>query len=151
MPGVEQFKATFFDSPKVLRAVDRAMRRQLSKFGAFVRRRQKSSIRKRKRVSAPGSPPSSHSGLLRQFIFFGYEHEKKAVVSGPALLNGRRSGGVVPASGTIPELLEYGGAARIIRPRRPARSVYYRPRPSARPARDAELPKFLASLKDSVR
>jgi len=68
-----EIKQLFFDSPKVVRAVDRTTRRVLSKFGAFVRRTARSSIRKRKRISEPGSPPSSHSGLLKKFIFFGYD------------------------------------------------------------------------------
>jgi len=49
----------FFDSKKVVSATDRATRRVLSRFGAFVRRTAKQSIRKRKKVSQPGSPPSS--------------------------------------------------------------------------------------------
>ena len=39
----------FFDSKKVRRSVDRATRRVLSRFGSFVRRTARSSIRKRKK------------------------------------------------------------------------------------------------------
>ena len=77
-----EVKQLFFDSPKVVRAVDRTTRRVLSKFGAFVRRTARSSIRKRKRTSEPGSPPSSHTGLLKRFIFFGYDAQKRSVVIG---------------------------------------------------------------------
>ena len=51
-------KQMFFDRAKVKNAVDKGVRKVLSKFGAFVRRTARSSIRKRKRVSAPGEPPS---------------------------------------------------------------------------------------------
>jgi len=79
-----EIKQLFFDSPKVVRAVDRTTRRVLSKFGAFVRRTARSSIRKRKRISEPGSPPSSHSGLLKKFIFFGYDRRSAAWSSAPS-------------------------------------------------------------------
>ena len=80
-------KLSFFDSKAVTGAVDKATRRVLSRFGAFVRRGAKSSIRKRKRVSKPGEQPSSHTGLLKKFIFFGYDRSRSSVVIGPARLN----------------------------------------------------------------
>lgn len=142
-PTVGQFKDIFFDSPKVKRAVDRALRRTLSRFGAFVRTRSRTSIRKSKKISAPGSPPRSHVGLLRNLILFGYEPATKSVVIGPALLR------KLPGK-TIPETLEYGGRL-IMRGKGPAKYGNYIARPYMRPARDAELPKFLDSLKDSVK
>jgi len=51
-------KQMFFDTKAVMRATDKATRRVLSKFGAFVRRSARSSIRKRKRTSAPASRPA---------------------------------------------------------------------------------------------
>lgn len=92
-------KGMFFDSPKVLRAADRATRRVLSRFGAFVRRAAKSSIRKRKRVSAPGQPPSSHTDLLKKFIWFGYDANHQSVVIGPVALN-QKAGDAPEASST---------------------------------------------------
>jgi len=62
----------FFDSKKVVSATDRATRRVLSRFGAFVRRTAKQSIRKRKKVSQAGNPPSSHTGLLKKFIYLAH-------------------------------------------------------------------------------
>jgi len=62
-----KFKQMFFTSKAVLSATDRATRRVVSRFGAYVRRAAKSSIRKRKRISCPGKPPSSHTGLLKRF------------------------------------------------------------------------------------
>ena len=66
-----EFKQLFFDRQAVISKVDAATRRVLSKFGAFVRRSAKSSIRKLKKPAPPGHPPSSHTGLLKKFIF-GY-------------------------------------------------------------------------------
>jgi ribosomal 50S subunit-associated protein YjgA (DUF615 family) len=76
-------KSSFFDRKIVIDAMDRAARNVLSKFGAFVRQRAKSSIRQRKRASDPGKPPSSHTGVLKDFIFFGYEADRQSVVIGP--------------------------------------------------------------------
>lgn len=102
-------KAGFFDRAKVLNAVDSATRKVLSKFGAYVRTRAKSSIRQRKKVSQPGHPPSSHTGDLKRFIFFSYDPAKRSVVIGPTLLN-RSDGGSIPAT------LEHGRGKYAARP-----------------------------------
>ena len=96
-----RFKKMFFDSPKVISAVDKTTRRVLSRFGAYVRTVAKRSIRKRKKAAPPGQPPSSHTGLLKKFIWFGYEPDSKSVVIGPARLSGKNRG-------EAPSLLEYG-------------------------------------------
>src|SRR5690606_28852572 len=93
----------FFDRKAVTSRVDRATRRVLSRFGAFVRRTARSSIRKRKRTSEPGKPPSSHTGMLKKFIFFGYDPRRDSVVIGPVRLSQK-------GRGEAPSLLEYGGA-----------------------------------------
>ena len=85
-PGV-----LMFNTKAIRNHVDRATRKVLSKFGAFVRQTAKRSIRKRKSASPPGSPPSSHIGLLKRFIWFGYEPNKRSVVIGPARLSIRSS------------------------------------------------------------
>jgi len=109
----------FFDKPAVQNAVDRAMRRVHSQFGAYVRRTARFSIRKRKASSAPGSPPSSHTGDLKRRIFFAYEPQRQNVIIGPIRTNqvffgpDRR-----PVRGTIPEVLEEGGAIRILEVRK---------------------------------
>ena len=96
----------FFDKKAVTNKVDAGTRRVLSKFGAFVRRTAQSSIRKRKRISKPGEPPSSHIGLLKKFIFFDYNPDSRSVVIGPVRLsqNGR---------GEAPSLLEHGGMGKV--------------------------------------
>ena len=71
-----EIKKLFFDRQAVTSRMDPAKRKVLSKFGAFVRRTAKGSIRRRKKPAPPESPPSSHTGLLKKFIFFGYLQEK---------------------------------------------------------------------------
>lgn len=138
---LNQTKGLFFDRPAVANAVDRATRRVLSRFGAFVRRGARSSIRKRKAISQPGSPPSSHTGLLKRNIFFIYEPQRANVVIGPILLN----------TGTdAPALLEHGGSVTRRRRKRRVRATY-RARPFMGPAFERERPKLPAMWKDSVR
>ncbi|RLF32862.1 MAG: hypothetical protein DRN08_06135 [Thermoplasmata archaeon] len=139
-------KAFFFDRKAVRSAVDRTARRVLSRFGAFVRRAARSSIRKRKRTSAPGEPPSSHTGLLRRFIFFGYDAGKRSVVIGPARLNQK--------IGDAPAALEHGGTSTVIegmRGRRRKRRVRIKARPYMGPAFEQERPKLTAMWRDSVK
>lgn len=105
----------FFDRAKVMSRMTSAERRVFSRMGAYVRTRARRSIRKRKKVSEPGQPPSSRTGLLRNFIFFGYDKSKHSVVIGPEKLN-RMSGSPdgQPIRGTIPEILERGGTVRLM-------------------------------------
>ncbi|HXG09474.1 MAG TPA: hypothetical protein VNK04_06765 [Gemmataceae bacterium] len=134
-------KGSFFDREKVKRSVDAGTRRVLSKFGAFVRQRARTSIRKRKGTSPPGSPPYSHVGLLRKFILFAYDPQRKSVVIGPTLTK---------EGSQAPRLLEYGGDA-VIEDRGKKRHARYRPRPFMQPAFEAEKPKLPALWRDSVR
>jgi len=99
----------FFNRQAVLAKTDQATRRVLSRFGAFVRRTARQSIRKRRRSAAPGQPPSSHSGELKRFIYFSYEPGARNVVIGPARLTSK--------TGTAPEALEHGGLTEISGPR----------------------------------
>jgi len=136
----------FFDKKAVLGKVDRATRRVLSRFGAFVRRTARSSIRKRKSLSAPGAPPSSHSGLLKKFIFFGYEPRKRSVVIGPVRLSQK--------IGDAPEALEHGGTSTVVeggRRRRRKRRITIRARPFMGPAMEKERPKLPAMWAGSVK
>ena len=138
---IDQAKSRFFDQKKVIGAMNRAERRVLSKFGAFVRQGARSSIRKRKSVSAPGSPPSSHSGLLKRNIFFVYDRNRANVIIGPVLLG---------KGNNAPELLEHGGVATRRKRKRRVRTTY-RPRPFMGPAFEREKPKLPQMWKDSVR
>ena len=136
-------KRMFFDRQAVISKVDAATRRVLSKFGAFVRRSAKSSIRKRKKAAPPGQPPSSHTGLLKKFIFFGYDAARQSVVIGPTRLNQK-------GRGEAPPLLEYGGKTTLKRGGK-KRRVTYQARPYMGPAFEKEKPLLPAMWRGSVR
>jgi hypothetical protein len=130
-------KQGFFDRAKVKKAVDAATRRVLSRFGAFVRTRARTSIRKRRGTSPPGHPPYSHVGVLRRLIFFAYDRPRRSVVIGPVL---------VRRDSQAPELFEHGG--QTVRERRRLR---YRPRPYMGPAFQQEQQQLPALWRGSVR
>jgi hypothetical protein len=142
MIGMKIDKSMFFDRKAVMNSVDRGVRKVLSKFGAFVRTAARSSIRKRKRISQPGSPPSSHVGLLKKLIYFGYDAARRSVVIGPA-----------PLRGTVeaPPLLEYGGKAK--RKDRKGKNVVatYRQRPFMGPAFEQEKKKLPPLWANSIK
>lgn len=133
--GLAQIKTLFFDKKKVLDAADRATSRVLSRFGAFVRTRARSSIRKRKRISDPGSPPSSHVGTLRDSIYFAYDPARRSVVIGP--VRAGDSGGMGALA------LEEGGLSRNYL----GRTIHVRQRPYMQPAFQAELPSVPSKFK----
>ena len=130
----------FFDKEAVTSRTDHATRTVLSRFGAFVRRTARSSIRKRKNPAPPGSPPSSHVGLLKKFILFGYDPREESVVIGPVRL-------IQKGRGEAPALLEHGGTA--LSKRSGARATY-RPRPYMGPAFEKERPRLPAMWRDSI-
>jgi len=136
-------KRMFFDRQAVISKVDAATRRVLSKFGAFVRRSAKSSIRKRKKAAPPGQPPSSHTGLLKKFIFFGYDAARPSVVIGPTRLNQK-------GRGEAPPLLEYGGKTTLKRGGK-KRRVTYQARPYMGPAFEKEKPQLPAMWRGSIK
>lgn len=138
-----EIKRMFFDRQAVISKVDAATRRVLSKFGAFVRRSAKSSIRKRKKPAPPGQPPSSHTGLLKKFIFFGYDAARQSVVIGPTRLNQK-------GRGEAPPLLEYGGKATLVR-RGKKKRVTYQARPYMGPAFEKEKPQLPAMWRGSIK
>ena len=139
-------KKMFLDTKKVRSAVDKGTRRVLGKFGAFVRTAARSSIRRRKRISRPGEPPSSHTGLLKRFIYFGYDTQRKSVVIGPMPLNAK--------VGDAPHALEHGGFSTVAegsRRSRRKRRVEIAARPFMGPAMEQERPKLPAMWAGSVR
>jgi len=131
----ELARATFFDAEKVLRAMDNATRKSLSKAGAYVRQRARSSIRTRKQTSAPGQPPSDHGGALKRLLFFAYDQPSRSVVIGPTLFEGSaRAGQSVPA----PKALEIGGPVTATTRKGRHLNLTYRARPFMGPALAAE-------------
>ena len=135
-------KSGFFDRQRVLTATTAAERRILSRFGAFVRQRARTSIRPRARPSPPGQPPSSHVGLLRRHLYFSWDATQRSVVVGPVRLNQR--------NGEAPRLLEYGGTAVRHHGNR-AVIARYLPRPYMAPAFQAELTRLPPHWRNSIR
>jgi len=135
-------KQMFFDRKVVTSAVNRATRKVLSAFGAFVRTAAKHSIRKRKAVSHPGQPPSSHAGHLRRLIFFGYDPARKSVVIGPTPFRSEVE---------APPLLEYGGRARRKDRKGKKVTATYGARPFMSPAFEQEKTKLPALWANSVK
>ena len=159
---IDAAKSNFFDREKVMKAMDSATRKALSRLGAYVRQRAKTSIRYRNRPSIPGMPPSAHRSMprlkrnkktgavkrqmvspLREFIFFAYDASRKSVVIGPALLNGR-NGPMILSS------LEYGGPS-IVMVGGKGQRITIRARPFMRPALAAELPNLPDQFKNSLK
>jgi len=140
----------FFDRPKVRRGVDRAKRRALSRAGAFIRQRARTSIRKRKGAAPPGKPPRSHEGSLRRLILFGFDRASDSVVVGPVKLN---------KPGEAPSVLELGGRTTVTRRRTrkdgkrviESKRVRIAARPYMGPALKKELPNIPKAWANSVR
>lgn len=169
-------KDFFFDREAVVKAIDAATRKALSRGGAFIMRGARKSIKnarveqgrdargrftvKRAQTSKPGDPPFSHTGLLRSRIFFAAVPTPGAhsVVIGPE----RTSNG-----GEAPAALEFGGPSTVVvrqgKRRRRYRSGQYVPdpptarktvqiqaRPFMRPALEREAHKLPEQFRNSV-
>lgn len=124
-----------------------------------------SSIRKRKKSSEPGKPPSSHTGLLKKFIFFSYDERSDSVVIGPVPM--------AKSDGKTLKTLEFGGRIKSTRPHyipvkagRAAKgrvkrrkwvklpagtTMNYAARPYMGPALKAEEPKLPSYWRESVK
>jgi len=139
-------KRMFFDTKTVRAKTDKATRRVLSRFGAFVRQTAKRSIRKRKKASQPGRPPSSHVGRLKKFIYFGFDVVRRSVVIGPVRLTQKGRGAAPPA-------LEHGGVVTMRARRRGGKRTRarIRPRPFMGPALEKEKQQLPALWRDSVK
>lgn len=167
-----QMKQFFFDRARVQAALDKANVKNLSRAGAFVRTRARSSLRRRKKASAVGTPPSVHSNdnvATLKAIYFVYDPISEGVIVGPVRLNQKHFLGPQIMSGTVPRIHEKGGTVgfrekkvgkrwmaagkRHPRPGQPirVRQATYPPRPTMGPALVAESPKFPGLWANSVR
>ncbi len=136
----------FFDSKIVMSHMDRAQRQALSKIGAFVRRRSRTSMKKNKKgISRPGKAPHSHAGDIRRLLFFAVGPDFDSVVIGPLRYK----------KGEAPNLLEFGGATVRQRvttrgKRGPKKVAIYKKHPFMGPALEAEVPTMSAKWRNSV-
>lgn len=140
-------KALFFDRPAVMRMMTQRERSMLSRFGAYVRQRAKSSIRhsRNNEISEPGDAPKGHTGELRRKIYFAADPGRRSVVIGPTLF-GSKTGEELSAleQGGMSTMTESAGGAA-----RKRRRVYVRARPFMLPAFQSELP-MVSSLMSEV-
>lgn len=111
--SIEIAKGSFFDRKKVKAKIDRTSEKALRTIGALVRRVERNSIKVKEGPSKPGNPPHAHGqdSLFRNKIFFVYDHKTKAVLIGPALINGSLR---KPPGKTVPEVLEFGGTVEFV-------------------------------------
>jgi hypothetical protein len=137
-------RQSFFNTESVMRKVKAGRKRALSKIGAYVRQRARTSIRRRKKSSPPGQPPSAHSGEIK-LIFFGYDDRSGSVVVGFVRARSKTSG-----SGVVPRLLEGGGDVTRRTPKG-LRRLHYRGNPTMGPAEASERPRFADAFRECVR
>ncbi len=152
----------FLDRVKVLEAADKGKVKALSKIGAFVWRRAKSSIKIKKGTAPAGSPPYGHTTTtrkktnkktgvtkvqpaspLREFIFFSYDPSTKSVVVGPIPLGDRAGPMALKA-------LEMGGPS-IGQFRGKKRTISIAAHPFMGPAMEAEVAKMPEAFRDMIR
>lgn len=153
-----RMKEFFFDKQAVRDRMSKANRRALSKAGAFIRRRARSSLRRRKKPSPAGQPPSVHTSdrvATLKNILFAYEPENESLVVGPVRLNQSTFMGPILDSSTVPQVHEFGSTIKVReakvgkrwrmgakrgKPNQPVRvrSAQYPARPFMGPALEAE-------------
>ncbi len=139
-----RIKDLFFDRALVIRAVDKAKRKTLSRAGAFIRQSARTSIRPRRGTSRPGRPPYSHEGSLRKLILFGYDPQTESVVVGA--VGFRKS--------IAPHVLEFGGFTaqpKWWRRKRKRARIRIKARPYMGPALERERDKLPWLWESSVR
>ncbi len=88
-------------------------------------------------------PPSSHTGTLKKFLFFGYDPDRRSVVIGPVVVPGK--------SGKAPSALEHGGKVTITAGAAQGQTVEIEPRPFMGPAFTKELPGVPSLWRDSIK
>lgn len=133
----------FLDFAAVMKAVKKAEKTVLFRFGGYVRRVAMNSIRRRKAAAPPGQPPSSHKGSLKNLIRFGIDEPRNSVVIGPMPFEGRSAGA---------KALEEGGTETIFnRQKKQTVQATYKARPFMLPAFNAAKPQLSAMWAGSVK
>lgn len=108
-------KDFFFDSPYVREKVSRQSRQFLNRVGGNIRTIARRSMRRTSKASAPGQPPSAHTGKLRDFLFYAFDPIANSVVVGPLRFNQKTlvfvggGQGRQIIQGAVPHILEFGG------------------------------------------
>jgi hypothetical protein len=140
-------KSLFFDSSAVIAAVDTATRKVLNHIGGMIRLTARRSIKKAPTHSAAskaGKPPLSHTGLLKNYIWYSFDPQASSVVVGPVALRAKGK--------DVPHTLEYGGKTVLSRKfSAVSRTATIAKRPYMKPALEANVPKIAALWKNSVK
>ncbi|WP_176014456.1 hypothetical protein [Victivallis sp. Marseille-Q1083] len=94
----------------ILLAVQRGNNTALCRAGAYIRKAARNQVSTSEHASAPGAPPNTRRGLLKNSLLFGVEKKRQSVVIGPA----------ASMIGTAMTAHEFGGKYRKRRyPKRP--------------------------------
>ncbi len=123
---------TRMDPRKLNQAIRRANFRGLGHAAASIRLQARHSIRKSPRKSAPGSPPHTRQGRLRNAIKYALASDKQSVVIGPD----------VDVAGNSGKAHEFGGRFR---------REHYPKRPFMGPALDKSKDRLPAFWAGSVK
>lgn len=126
---------TEFYGRQVLARSERRNRRILFRVGGYARTVMRNSMKRRKGPAPPGQPPHAHAGQLKNLIRFAVDNAEGSVAAGPIPFSGSDK---TKHRGTLPALINEGGAATIPDNRRRAKRrrvrVTYKPRPFTDPA-----------------
>lgn len=99
-----------FDDRRILIAVRSGNNVALRRAGAYIRKAARNRVTTSEKASAPGSPPNTRQGQLKQSLLFGVDSRRESVVIGPA----------ESIIGTAMVAYEFGGRFRKRRyPKRP--------------------------------
>lgn len=121
-----------FDQSRILVAVKSGNITALRRAGAYIRKSAQNKVTQSSNASAPGSPPNTRRGLLKQSLLFGVEKQRQSVVVGPA----------EKFIGMAMSAHEFGGTYRRRR---------YPKRPLMGPTLQATLPKLPTLWEKSVK
>ncbi|MEO1530387.1 MAG: hypothetical protein AAFX06_33785 [Planctomycetota bacterium] len=101
-----------FNVRAIENAISREEKRRLVRIGAFVRTVARRSLRRRKRVSKPGRPPSVHARGFASLksIFFVFNPRQSSVVIGPVKLS---VDSLTKNPISVPQTLEFGGGITV--------------------------------------
>lgn len=150
-----KIKDFFFDRIKVQRAIEKSRYRPMYRVAGMIRVTARRSMRKRKRASAAGTPPSRHVGEPNlQTIWFAWDPSIDGIVAGPLGFNHHE--------GAVPGVHEHGGelllndwavtgtgaTKRLVRKKRRAR---YPARPFMQPALEAVARKYPDLWHDAIK
>lgn len=103
-------KVKYTPKPLVIRATQDAAEVIGKRFGSFVQRSARQSIRRSPvsgKPSPPGKAPRSKTGALKANIRWAYDPATRSVVIGPTLLSDKEGK-------DSPEALEKGGSSRAV-------------------------------------